>query len=59
MNGTGGEVHQRARRAGRRLAIACELDLALDYVKRLVPVMAVRRRARTLVARLVCDLLAL
>ena len=57
VNGTGGDMHERTCYAHRGLAIACELNLALGYVKRLFSIVAVRRRPRSFVARLQCDLL--
>src|SRR5262245_31469801 len=52
------DMDQCASRAHRSGAAACKLNLALGYVKRLVPVVAVWWRTRSLVTRLQCDLLA-
>lgn len=58
VNGAGRDMDQCASRAHRSIAAACELNVALGYVKRLVPVVAVGWRTRSLVTRLQCDLLA-
>jgi len=58
VNGAGRDMDQCASRAHRSVAAACELNLALGYIKGLVPVVAVGWRTRSLVTRLHCDLLA-
>lgn len=59
MNRTGWHVYQRSCKTRRGLAAACKLNLALGYVKRLFPGMAMRRWASALVTRLERDLLTL
>src|SRR5262249_27586241 len=59
MHRAGGHVHKSTGRTYYGIATAGELDFARDDVEGLVPVVAMRRRAPSLLAPLPCDFVGL